>query len=443
VIVAAIMPLGLVGLQLILPRLEFAPLFILIAAAFVPLSLPTGTESRVVDSLLLTMLFVGIWAIRMLTVEKRLWLKPSPINKPLLGFAFIILFSVIWSMAFRDPLVTIWKSFPFVQIGSAITMVMLPGAFLLVANYINSVRLLQVMVVLTLVAGAIAVIRRLGFLSILVINDGGLFTMWVVGLSFGLALFHRKLAWPWRGLLFVLAGGWIYVRFGQQITWLAGWLPAFVALGVLSFMRSKKLLLVFLVIGVIFIGLNADYYLGSVIEAESEASGHTRLAAWITNWQVTGKHLLLGTGPAGYAAYYMSYFPDNAMATHSNYIDILAQTGLIGLGLCIWFFFALAWQGYKLCLRLRGQGDFSEGLANAALAGTVSCIVSMAFGDWLFPFAYTQTITGFDYVVYSWLFMGTIPVLDRFLAQTRPGVKEDTLLTRTGKRTQDESFMFG
>jgi hypothetical protein len=42
----------------------------------------------------------------------------------------------------------------------------------------------------------------------------------------------------------------------------------------------------------------------------------------------------------------------------------------------------------------------------------------MGFGDWLFPFAYTQTIAGFDFIVYSWLFMGTIPVLD-YLTQPK------------------------
>jgi O-antigen ligase len=105
------------------------------------------------------------------------------------------------------------------------------------------------------------------------------------------------------------------------------------------------------------------------------------------------------------------------MATHSNYIDILAQTGVVGLGLFVWLFASLAWTGYKLCLRVRGRGDFTEGLANAAFAGTISCILAMAFGDWLVPFAYTQTIAGFDYAVYSWLFMGTILVLDRM---TRP-----------------------
>jgi O-antigen ligase len=197
-----------------------------------------------------------------------------------------------------------------------------------------------------------------------------------------------------------------------------------ISFGLLTFMRSKKLFLVILIIAVVFVGINANYYLGTVIEDESNTSGHTRLAAWAVNWRVTGKHLLFGTGPAGYAAYYMSYFPKDAMATHSTYIDVLAQTGIIGLFFCVWFFFVLAWQGYKLCLRLKGRGDFSEALANTALAGTVSCILSMGFGDWLLPFTYTQTIAGFDYVVYSWLFMGTILVLERLSLSIKPGVRE-------------------
>jgi O-antigen ligase len=225
-----------------------------------------------------------------------------------------------------------------------------------------------------------------------------------------------------RSFLLVLAGLWLYLRFGRQISWLAGWLPSFIALGVLVFMRSKKLLLIGLVLAVILIGLNANYYLGRVFEAESEESGQTRLAAWEVNWRVTSKHLLFGTGPAGYAAYYMSYYPDEGMATHSNYIDIIAQTGVFGLLFGLWFFFRLAWLGYKLCLRLRGKGDFVEGLANAALAGTVGCIVIMGFGDWLFPFAYTQTIAGYDYAVYNWLFMGTIVALDH-ITQPKLGLE--------------------
>jgi O-antigen ligase len=405
-----------VGLQFVLNRPSMAPLIILVAAAFLPISISTGTGSNVVDSLLLTMCFVGIWILRMLMVEKRFRLAPSPMNKPLLGFMAIVVLSLLWSTAFRDPLVTIWRTFPVVQLASTAVMLMLPGAFLLVANYLNDAKSLKAMVALMLFGGAVGLIKRYAFDS-LPVNVEGLFTMWIVTLTTGLAFFNRELSRVQRGLLLAMAGGFIYWGFRLHIDWLAGWLPGFVALGVLSFMRSKKLFAILIVLLLTLIVIRSDYYL-STIQNEDNQSGSTRLAAWQVNWRITGQHLLLGTGPAGYAAYYMSYFPNSAMATHSNYVDIIAQTGIVGLGLCMWFFFTLAWQGYNICLRLHGRADFLEGLANAAFAGTVSCIVAMAFGDWLFPFAYTQTIAGFDYAVYSWLFMGVIPVLDRLAVAT-------------------------
>jgi O-antigen ligase len=419
ILVVAAAPLALIGLQWSAPRPEFAPLIILATAIFVTVSLPTGTESRIVISLLLTVLFVGIWVIRMALVEKRFHLKPSPLNKPLLGFSVIVALSLSWSMIFRDPLIVIGKSVPLVQTASAVVMIMLPAAFLLVANHISDVKLLKAMVAIMLIAGVIAILWRYGQ-DRAIIHDGGLFSMWVVSLSTGLAFFGREMSWKGRGLLIALAGSWIVWGFGLHISWVAGWLPAFVALGVLLFMRSKKLLMVGLGALLIIVSFKANYYLGTVVNNENSESGTTRMAAWEVNWRVTGKHLFLGTGPGGYATYYMSYFPQDAMATHNNYVDIIAQTGIFGFGAMLWFFFGLAWLGYKLCQRLRGRGDFVEGLANAALAGTVGCIVAMAFGDWLFPFAYTQTITGYDYEVYSWLFMGTILVLDRLYPKSEP-----------------------
>jgi O-antigen ligase len=411
-----------VGLQTTSQRPNLIPLLILAIAAFIPISFPTGTGSRLVLSLVVTIFFVGLWLLNMLTVEKQLRLAPSPLNKPLLGFMAVVVLSLLWSIAFRDPLVIVWKSFPFVQAASTIVMLALPGAFFLVVKYIDNQESLKAMVAVMLFAGAAGLVKRYG-LDGLPVNTEGLYTMWIVTLAAGLALFNRQLSRTRRGLLLAMACGFVYWDFGLHISWLAGWLPSFVTLGVLSFMRSKKLLAVLLISLIALVAVKSDYYLGTVIGNESDESGNTRMEAWQFNWQVTGKHLLLGTGPAGYAAYYMSYFPTNAVATHNNYVDIIAETGIIGLGLCVWFFFGLAWLGYKLCLRLKGRGDFEEALANAALAGTVGCIVAMGFGDWLFPFAYTQSIAGFDYAVYSWLFMGTILVLDRLVPVAR-GVTE-------------------
>ena len=37
----------------------------------------------------------------------------------------------------------------------------------------------------------------------------------------------------------------------------------------------------------------------------------------------------------------------------------------------------------------------------------------MAFGDWVIPFVYNQTIGGFRYTVHSWLILGALAAMQR------------------------------
>jgi hypothetical protein len=90
----------------------------------------------------------------------------------------------------------------------------------------------------------------------------------------------------------------------------------------------------------------------------------------------------------------------------------------------------LVWNGYKLRRQLRNRGDFAESLAVAALAGTCGCVVAMALGDWLFPFAYTQGIMGFDAAMINWFFMGSLWALSYSLAPGMPA--PCTLLAERG-----------
>jgi len=141
----------------------------------------------------------------------------------------------------------------------------------------------------------------------------------------------------------------------------------------------------------------------------------TRLDAYMHNWRVTGKHFLFGVGPAGYAAYYMSYFPGEAMATHSNYLDVLSQMGIVGLLAFLGFFLALALTAWDLLSRTKGRLDFTRAFSVGVSAGLLGVIVATGLGDWLLPFVYTQTIAGFDYAVYSWILLGAMVSLHRLV----------------------------
>lgn len=421
ILVTIIVPMGAFA---VLRKIELAFVAMLLSGVFVRFRLPTGTASEIVISLLLCAGTLGLWLVRMLVVEKRLALKPAPTNFPLLAFVATVFVSLGWGRIYRDVFVHDIGS-PFVSMASAVVMALLPATFLLVANLVQDARWLQAMVWLFLVEGLVSltmtlgigpadIIYRLVFQNRLVwINTHGLFSMWYLSFALALALFNRRLHWTWRAALLVYAAGWVYWGFWQRTSWLSGWVPAFAAAAVVAFMRSKWLFVVLAAVVVIGAG---GYYLRTQFQRESEVSGFTRLAAYEVNWRVTGKHLLFGTGPAGYASYYMSYFPTEGMASHNNYVDIIAQTGIIGSLFILWFFGAQVWGSYKLRRRLQNRGDFAESLSVAVLAGTVGCLLAMALGDWLLPFAYTQGIVGFDSAMFNWLFMGSLWALRHSLA---------------------------
>ncbi len=409
-IILAGLPLAIAFVLFIQNRLDLAPALLLFVAAYVPLSLPTGTGSRLVASLILASGFFGLWILRMIVVDKHFHFMHTPLNVPVVGFSVAVAISLVWSLIFRDPNVYVPPSFIFVQLASLLVMVISPAVMLLVGNKVHEDKYLKIMAALMISVGFFGLIESITHVN-LPVNSFGLAGMWIVGLSTAIACFDKKLPLVGRGALALVALLWIYYSFVLNLSWIAGWLPGFVAGGVVIFLRSKKLLVVLLAVLAIYAVLNISR-INSDLAIETLTSGDTRVSAWEVNWRFTSQHILFGMGPAGYTIYYITYTPTDAMATHSNYIDILAETGVVGSFFYLAIFAVLLWRGTVVYLRLRRKRDFREALVVAALGGTIGCLVIMAFGDWLIPFAYTQTIEGFNYSVYNWIFMGTILSLD-------------------------------
>ena len=118
-------------------------------------------------------------------------------------------------------------------------------------------------------------------------------------------------------------------------------------------------------------------------------------------------------GPAGYAVYNVTYHPKDARSTHNNYFDVAAQTGLIGFVSFLVLMGTFVRCGLRNVQASRKDGTFESAFAAATLAGAISAMVAMLLGDWVLPFAYNQSITGFDNAVFTWLFMGGIAALYR------------------------------
>jgi O-antigen ligase len=121
---------------------------------------------------------------------------------------------------------------------------------------------------------------------------------------------------------------------------------------------------------------------------------------------------ITGLGPASYR-YYAGAEPlryrralwfNPRVNSHNNYVDLFAHTGLLGLGLFLWFAMELGLLGWRLSRRYR-EG-FTGGYVNGMTAAWVSSLVIMLLADWMLPFVYNIGFPGFQASILVWMFLG-------------------------------------
>jgi O-antigen ligase len=393
-----------------LSRFEYGIVGMMLTAVLVNFfTLPTGRESRVVISLLIALILVGLWIVQLLLSRGRVRLRPSPINLPIILFVVVNLVSYMWSNLLRDPLLLIWDSFPFVQLAALAVNIILPLVGLMVSNKVRETRWLNALAWVIIGLGTfviLAILLNLGIDRIFRNGMRGLFSTWVVAFALSMALFNDQLSRQMRGFLLGLVLAWTYYAVVREGQWLSGWLPFMMAGAVITYLRSRQLFLLALAaMGVLaIIKFDTLYYRIYVTNVEEGSA--QRADVWLPAFELVTRHPTFGVGPAGYAVYYMTYHPHNARSSHNNYFDILAQTGFIGFAVFMWIFGVFISMANRLRKAVQGQRDFKEAYAHAALGGAAAAMVAMMLGDWVIPFAYNQTITGFDNALFTWVFLG-------------------------------------
>lgn len=417
VILGAIVALVAGAFLVKLGRFEYGILAIAITAGMVNfVSLPTGRDSRVVISLALYLPLLLLWVLQMLFDRSGApRLKPSLLNKPLLIFVAINVVAYVWGNLMRDPLVNVWPSFVNTQIAALLVNIGLPLLALMVANKFSDVKWIKAVAWTIIAIGVFRAVseewslptERLGW------NGArGLFPTWVATLALGLALFdHRLKTWQ-RAALLLLAGWWFHRTAIEGTGWLSGWIPMLVSFAVIVFFRSRKLFAALMLLVLVVTALNFDTFYTRIVVSNQDEGSESRLEIWAENLQHVANHPLLGMGPAGYAPYNMYYHAIDARSTHNNYFDVLAQNGIIGFI----SFVALMATIVMICVRnvraTRHQNDFEAAISVATLGGAIGALVAMMLGDWVLPFAYNQTITGFDNAAYTWTLLGCAAALD-------------------------------
>jgi O-antigen ligase len=413
---------GALGLAASVRQLGFGVAMLPLVAAAVPFALGTGTQSTIVAGLLFAVLLLGVWGTRAI-LDQDFTLVRSPINAPTIGLMLIWVVAYLYSNAVRPPEVRIWPGFPVAQAGGVALVLISAGALLLAANAGRELPWIRASTWGLIGLGAFGVAAF--FLNLestaSFLNTGGLFTLWVVALAYGQALFNERLPWLARIGLAGLVAAWMYKAAVVQSLWLSGWIPPLFAIVVITLMRSRAAFGALIIAMAIGLFHRFDLVYEAVWESQVAEGDLTRLDIWGQAWDLLRQYPLFGTGPAGYSVYYMTYYigSEFSMSTHSNYVDIAAQTGLVGALIFVWFSLAMVVVGLRACRRWRS--GFAAGYAHGAFGGLIGVLVAMSLGDWFIPFVYNQTIVGFRYTAQSWVYLGFLAGL----ATLQPDSKTD------------------
>ena len=340
---------------------------------------------------------------------------------PLLGLCVVPGLSFIYG---SQPLVRFASTAPVTaQLGGLAIFVLSGAAFLVARSQLRDTRWLRRLTWLFLLLGGLYIVGRLTpelgphitRLFVREVSGGAVFWIWLVALAFGQALLNRDLRPRWRLLLGALTASTLFVGLFQAREWVSGWLPPLVALAVTLGVSKPRLALALsltggLVAAALF-GFASDF--AGAVEAENAYSTLTRLEAWRIVGEIVAASPVLGVGPANYywnTPLYSILGWHVSFNSHNNYVDIAAQSGLLGLACFIWLAGELVWMGFRL--RETAPAGFARGYAVGALGGLAGMLAAGMLADWVLPFAYNIGLAGFRISVLGWVFLGGMAALE-------------------------------
>ena len=385
----------------------------LIAAAISGLFIPFYGPSGLNVTMIIVALVLGLWLLDMVAVQRKIQVVPSRTVWPLLllvitaGLSFGVGQLPWFIFAQHAPLGA--------QLGGLSIFVLSAATFLLVANQIQGLNWLKkviwvflaVAVLYTgrsLIPGGVAPFLRRFFQPV-----GSVFWIWVIALAFSQAVFNRDLHPGWRFSLGGLVLAVLYILAVLKFKDKSGWLPAVMAIVAIISFRSWKMGLALALLGI----LPGLYLATDDIIASDEYSVSTRLDAALIMVEIIKANPIFGLGFANYY-WYTPLFPIRGFAvqfnSHNNYIDIVAQTGLVGLGCFLWFFWEVGRLGWRL--RERVPAGFAQAYVYGTSGGLVAMLLLAAMGDWVLPFFYNVGLNGFRSSMLAWFFLGGLVVLE-------------------------------
>ena len=428
----------------LLKRPHWGIMALLPTALIVPFAIGTGTQTQIVMVVPLIGVLFGLWVLNMV-VQRQVHIAHV---RPLLPLFCLVVAVTLAFINGQLPWFSVRGAPLAAQLGGLSIFLLSAAVLLLVAHQLDDVRWLRWLVWSFLGLGSLYALGQLTPLGAItgrifpVGATGSLFWVWLTALAAAQALFNSNVQSRWRLALGALAAGALGIGL-LNFEWKSGWLPSLVALAVVLWLSVPRLRLWLLLIA----GLAAAPYVLNAINAllvEESYSWNTRLVAWRIVLEVAQVSPVLGLGPANYY-FYTPLIPILGYRikfnSHNQYVDLIAQTGVVGLVCFLWFVGAMWRLAWRLFHRL--PNGFERAYAAGVLGGTAGVLVAGMLGDWVLPFVYNVGLAGFRSSILAWLFWGGLVALSLQSARSANHEVQSTDALRqnlVGANTHGETF---
>lgn len=393
---------GIAGFWALLRYPNIGFILLLLAGMFIPFAGPGGFNA----SILTVILMIVLWILDMFVVKREFSFVKSRVMRPAV---YMLLVSILAFALGQIPWFAFANQAPIdAQIGGFAIYFFLVAAMIMTANVLRDIKWLKAIVWVFIGLGTFYVFGRalnLSFIDRLYAHGvyaNSMFWMWLVALPLSQAIFNNHLQLRPRILLYGIVALTFYVALVQQNDWKSGWVPAAVVAAVLVGLKFRK----FIPFTIPFVVMVAAYLAQDLISTDQYSWG-TRVDAWLVVLDISRVSPIIGLGFANYY-WYAKVFSIRGYSirfnSHSQFVDIIAQTGILGLACFMWILFEIGRLAWKLMSEL--PDGFAKGYAYGVFAGILGSIMAAFLVDWLLPFAYNIGLDGVRASILPWIFFG-------------------------------------
>lgn len=392
----------------------------------VPIRISTGTQTSINGSMIVSIALIGLWLFDMISREREIKLLPARVITPSLLFIAIACIAFLFG---QFPWYPGRSASLFSQIGGLSLFILLTLTLIVTVHRLSEIRWLKFAVWSLIILGGL---YNLAFLVPQLrpyINRtfqravvDSLFWCWLLVLTFGQAFLNSELNFKLKLPLMVSFSVILYNLLVIRQSWTSGWLPALASVFFIVLIIKPKLAFAMVGLGGIFLLISSQIANELVMGGDNEYSLLTRIEAWKILGEIIKVNPLFGLGPSNYyffTPFYKILGYSVNFNSHNNYIDIVAQVGLLGLFAYLWIILEVFLSGWRT-RALLVKKNFEYAFVYSALGGIIGILIAGMFGDWVIPFVYNVGMEGFRASVLGWFFMGALVFVELKLKNTTP-----------------------